>query len=152
VENVNDIIYSLSPDGYFNYVPPNWLNILGHSINEVAGRHFSEFVHPDNLEVSKSFLEKVIATGKRQRGVEYRVKHKDGGWRWHHSSGSVNLVVNGSIELIGIAYDVTDAKVTQEQLRERIKEIDCLYKVTTLGNDATISLNDFLHKCISLIP
>jgi PAS domain S-box-containing protein len=152
VENVNDIIYSLSPDGYFNYVSPNWLNILGHNINEVAGRHFSEFVHPDDLEVCKSFLEKVIATGKRQRGVEYRVKHKDGRWRWHHSSGSINLVANGSIEFIGIAYDVTDVKVIQEQLRERIKEIDCLYKITTLGNDTTITLNDFLHKCISIIP
>lgn len=152
VENVNDIIYSLSPEGFFMFVSTNWPNILGHNLEEVQGKHFTEFVHPDDIEICQSFLEVVTETKQKQSGVEYRVKHKDGSWRWHHSSGSVNQQPDGSVEFIGVAYDVTEIKTTQNQLKERIKEIDCLYKITTLGNESSLSLDGFIQRCVSIIP
>ncbi len=119
VENANDIIYSLTLDGKFAYVPPNWTDILGHDVSEVFGKSFELFVHPDDLDACREFLGKVIETGEKQSGVEYRVKHKDGSWRWHTSSASPLKDDKGSvINFIGIAHDVTEKKKFLDDLAE----------------------------------
>ena len=119
VENANDIVYSLSLDGIFSYVSPNWTEILGHDPSEVVGKHFEPFVHPDDFPVCLDFLKKVLATGEKQSGVEYRVKHKDGGWRWHTTNASPIRDSERQIaSFVGIAHDITDGKQTKEALRK----------------------------------
>ena len=76
VENANDIIYQLTPEGVFTYVSPNWTEILGYRQEKVIGEKVEIFVHPDDLHRCIDFLNKVLATGEKQSGVEYRVKHK----------------------------------------------------------------------------
>lgn len=119
VENANDIIYSLTPDGTFVYVSPNWTDILGHDVSEVVGKPFAPFVHPDDLATCVAFLKKVIATGEKQSGIEYRVLHKNGTWRWHTSSASSLKDNNGNVlYYIGIAHDVTERKKFLDELAE----------------------------------
>jgi PAS domain S-box-containing protein len=119
VENANDIIYSLTPEGVFVYASPNWTDILGHDVSEVVGRHFAPFVHPDDLDVCATFLRRVIETGEKQSGVEYRVQHKDGSWRWHTSSASVLKDPDGQVTyFVGIAHDITERKKFLDELAE----------------------------------
>ncbi|MFZ1546561.1 MAG: PAS domain S-box protein, partial [Candidatus Nitrotoga sp.] len=89
VEKANDIVYTVSPDGVFTYVSPNWKEILGHEISEVEGRLFEIFVHPDDLTACREVLSRALISGEKQSGFEYRVKHKDGSWQWHTSNSSV---------------------------------------------------------------
>lgn len=119
VENANDIVYSLSLDSIFSYVSPNWTEILGHDLSEVVGKHFESFVHPDDFLVCLDFLKKVLTTGEKQSGVEYRVKHKDGGWRWHTTNASPIRDSEGQIaSFVGIAHDITDRLLAEEALRK----------------------------------
>ncbi|MBF0530080.1 MAG: PAS domain S-box protein, partial [Deltaproteobacteria bacterium] len=87
VENSHDIIYSLTADGKFIFVSPAWTTLLGHPVSQVIGKSFQPFVHPDDIPGCMVFLQSVIEIGKRQEGVEYRVRHTDGTWYWHTSSG-----------------------------------------------------------------
>ena len=124
VENANDILYSLTPDGVFTYVSPNWTDILGHEVSEVTGESFAPFVHPDDLPACLAFLSTVLETGERQSGVEYRVKHKDGSWRWHTSNASCLKDERGNVvSFIGIARDVTEKKIASEELRKANREL-----------------------------
>src|SRR5271157_3398011 len=119
VENANDIVYSLTPDGFFTYASPNWTEILGHDIHEVVGQSFESFVHPDDIPVCRAFLERVVATGKKQAGVEYRVQHKTGAWRWHTSNASpMHNAYDETLSYMGISRDITDRKRAEEELRE----------------------------------
>ena len=86
IENSHDIIYTLTADGIFTFVSPAWTALLGHPITQVEGQPFRQFVHPDDLTGCMVWLQKVIETEQRQEGVEYRVRHTDGSWRWHTSS------------------------------------------------------------------
>lgn len=88
IENANDIIYQLNVDGVFTYVSPNWTEMLGYELNDVIGEKVEKFVHTDDLQNCLDFLNLVITTGRKQSGVEYRVRHKNGSWRWHVSNGS----------------------------------------------------------------
>jgi PAS domain S-box-containing protein len=119
VENANDIIYQLTPDGVFSYVSPNWVDILGHEIQEVEGKVFTLFVHPDDLPICLGTLRRALENGEKQSGIEYRVKHKNGTWRWHTSNLSVLRDANGSIlSVVGIARDISGRKQAEEALRE----------------------------------
>ena len=124
VENANDIIYQLSPDGIFTYVSPNWTSILGHEVSEVVGKTFMPMVHPDDLPACLVFLNEVFETGERRSGIEYRVKHKDGTWRWHTSNAAALKDPDGNVEaFIGIARDVTKTKQDRLALEKAMREL-----------------------------
>lgn len=152
VDSVNDIIYTVSPEGVFTFASSNWFNILGHLQDEVIGKSIADFVHPEDVHLCKSFLQNVLETGDRQSGVEYRVLHKDGKWRWHRSNGSIRKLKNNLIEYVGVARDITDLKFAESSLFERMKEINCLYDVSSLGHEAEISTLSYLQQSVKLIP
>jgi len=118
VENANDIVYALSPSGDFTYVSPNWVDFVGEPASEAVGQPFEPYVHPDDVHLCRAFLEKVLATGRKQSSVEYRVKHRDGSWRWHYSNGAPMRDLDGNlVGYMGIARDVTARKEAEEALR-----------------------------------
>ena len=118
VENSHDIIYTLTPGGVFTFVSPGWTALLGHPTDEVVGRAFEPFVHPDDVEGCRAFLQAVIETGERRVGIEYRVRHVDGSWRWHSSNGAPVLDETGTvIGYEGNAADITERRLATEALR-----------------------------------
>ena len=118
VENTNDIIYSLTADGFFTYVSPAWARLLGHDPNEVEGHSYQEFIHPDDLPIFDAFLHKVIESGERQGGFEYRLRHKYGQWHWYITSASPIRDTSGRIcGFDGIGLDITARKQAEEGLR-----------------------------------
>ena len=135
VENANDIIYSLNPDGVFTYVSPNWKEILGHNVSEVEGHNFAIFVHPDDLPGCLVFLEKALVSGEKQAGIEYRVLHKNGNWRWHTSNAAIiRDPAKNTVSFIGIARDITDRKEAEIERDNLITQLqEALAKVKTLS-------------------
>lgn len=117
IENNHDIIYELSSEGIFKFVSSSWTTLLGHPKNDVVGKSFRSFVHPDDFEKCMQWLNKVVETGQRQYGIEYRVKHIDGSWFWHTSSAVPLSDFEGKIiGYVGTARDITDRKQAEEAL------------------------------------
>lgn len=117
VENSYDIIYSLDPKGKFTFVSPVWTRVLGHEVREVVGKSFKDFIHPDDVAACKDFLAKMVATGERQTGIEYRTLHKNGYWLWHTSSAVPFFSEEGEIAgFYGIDRDITERRELQREL------------------------------------
>ncbi len=117
VEDANDIIYTLSLDGFFQYISPNIAEILEFSPEDFLGCHFATIVHPDDLPACQMFLERVLATRSKQSGLEYRVQHKTAGWCWHVTNASPLLDKDGTIiGMLGIAHDVTERKLNESKI------------------------------------
>jgi PAS domain S-box-containing protein len=120
VENANDVIYQLSPEGTIIYISPNWTEMLGYKIDETIGENIEKFVHPDDLYLCIDFLNKVLSTGEKQSGAEYRVKHINGEFRWHNSNVSPIKNENGNItSFIGVGRDITEQRIFLENLHKR---------------------------------
>jgi len=118
IENSHDIIYTLTPDGIFTFVSPSWTLLLGHPTAEIVGKGYRQFVHPDDVERCETSLKKLMEHGGRQNGVEYRVRHADGSWRWHSTNGVALVDENGAvIGFEGCAGDITEFKQATEALR-----------------------------------
>lgn len=134
VENSHDIIYSLTASGMFIFVSPAWTKLLGHPVSNVVGQSFQIFVHPDDLSGCMEFLQSVIETGKRQEGVEYRVRHADGRWFWHTSSAVPFTDDSGAITgFYGIARDISDRKKKEDDLKDLVASLQkALEEIKTL--------------------
>jgi PAS domain S-box-containing protein len=93
---------------------------MGEAAGVAIGSSFACYVHPADVHLCREFLERTLTTGKKQSSVQYRVRHRDGSWRWHVSNGSPLRDDHGTVTgYLGIARDVTDAKRSEEALRER---------------------------------
>ena len=122
------IIYTIQADGVMTYVSANWPRVLGHPADEVVGRSFSCFVHPDDHAVSYAFLERIVRSGEPESGIEYRVIHADGRLFWHTSSiiPVKDSAGGGVIGYVGVAHDITRLKQAQAELHAANKHLAAL--------------------------
>jgi len=139
VENANDIVFSLTPEGVFTYVSPTWTRMLGHDISEVENHSFQPFVHPEDLPGCLEFLERAMKTGEKQAGIEYRVLHKDGSWRWHTTNASPIHDASGKVVAgIGISRDITVRKKAEFARYESEQRLSAIIDFLP---DATLSID-----------
>ena len=117
-ENANGIIFTISQEGIFTFVSRGWTRLLGHDITEVEGYPCTSFIHPDDVAVSGCYFKTVIETGEPRQGVEYRIKHKDGTWRWNKCTGArVIDETDNRLYGVGIAEDITERKQAEAKIR-----------------------------------
>ncbi len=140
----SEVIYTLSPEGVFTFVSPAWSKRLGHDVSEVEGRNFASFVHPEDLPQCQVLLKRVLQSGHSQKNVEFRVRHKNGSWRWYKSNGSTIKDEQGrAVEYVGIAEDVTEHKEREEEARRSRKVLQDILEnlpcgVAVIGRDKNI--------------
>lgn len=111
VEGASDVTYTLDLDGRFQYISPNWAEMLGSQPDEFLGQSHSWLIHPDDLPSFQAFLDRVLSSRSKQCGIEYRVRHADGEWRWHTSNAAPLLdAANRLVGVLGIARDISERK------------------------------------------
>ncbi|MEH1790714.1 MAG: PAS domain S-box protein [Nostoc sp.] len=144
VENANNVIFALTLEGIFSYISPNWTEIFGHEIAEVEGKSFIPFIHPDDVHICTDYFQRILTTGEKQKAIEYRIKHKNGSWRWHTSNSSAIRDANGNVlYFVGICYDTTDRKEAEVALAERARLANFRADV-----DAALTQSDSLQNMI----
>ncbi|MEH2372624.1 PAS domain S-box protein [Nostoc sp.] len=151
VENGNNVIFSLTLEGIFSYVSPNWTEIFGHEVAEVEGKSFIPFVHPDDVHICADYFQRLLITREKQEAIEYRVKHKNGSWRWHTSNSSAIRDTNGNIlNFVGICYDTTDRKQAEVALRESAQREALLNRLSSQIR-ASLDLNHIVETAVQEI-
>jgi signal transduction histidine kinase len=70
-------------------------------------------------------------TGKKMSGVEYRVRHKNGTWQWHISTGSPIRDASGIIvAFLGTCHDITEQKRIESALHMANRQLNLLTGIT----------------------
>lgn len=150
VENVNDVLFALTPLGIFSYVSPQWKVAFGYEISETIGKPFVPFVHPDDVAACFEFLQLVVTTGQKQSGVEYRVLCKNGLYLWYTANASlITDPVDGSLMLVAIGRDITERKLAEEALRLSEEKFSAAFRsspdaitITRLSDNVFLEVND----------
>jgi PAS domain S-box-containing protein len=118
IENSHDIISTFNPDGEITFVSPAWTSLLRHPSEYFIGKHFHEFIHPDDIERTKSLFQKVLETGQPQTNLEYRIPGSMGGWVWYLAN--VVPLKSESGAIIGFqasAMDISERKKLEEDVK-----------------------------------
>lgn len=122
IENVPDIIFSLTSEGKFIKVSPAVYPILGYPPDDLVGSSFLDIVHEEDRHAIKKALdfdsqnnEELITQEIRFITKTGHVKDFELRWRLFFHSGTV-------IRNIGIAFEITDRKKIQKELESRVQE------------------------------
>ena len=116
VENISEVIYAQDKDGIITYVSPIVEQLGGYSPQEVIGRPFTDFIHPDDLPgLIESFRRTVAGSPEPS---EYRVLSKSGEMRWVRTSSRPVYDGDQIVGLRAVLMDITDRRRVEEALRE----------------------------------
>ncbi len=116
-ENMSDLVCIHGPEGHYLYVTPSSILMLGYHPNEMLGRNFFNFCHPEDQErVKKSFCRPYIA-GKPVP-ITYRISKKSGEYIWLETFTKCLLDQENEIRHIqSTSREVSDRIKIEEQLR-----------------------------------
>jgi PAS domain S-box-containing protein len=99
----------------FTKVNPAFTETLGFTQEELLGRPFMDFVHPDDVDETIRVVEEKLRSGEKVINFQNRLRCKDGSWRW------LSWVSNprpGEGVIYAVARDVTEQRRMEDKLRE----------------------------------
>jgi PAS domain S-box-containing protein len=121
MENSTDVV--LIADASFNlrYIGPAMERILGLPVEEMLGYDNLDRIHPDDrAHVREKYAEVAAAPGARASPT-YRIRHRDGSWRWFESIGTNMLADPGVAGIIVNSRDITDRVEAQTAYRTLVE-------------------------------
>jgi PAS domain S-box-containing protein len=109
-----DMLCIATFDGVFKKLNPAWSDTLGYELEELVGRPFLEFVHPDDREKTVAEAERLMG-GHNVVAFDNRYRCKDGTYRhilWSSAPDPQTQL------FMAAARDITEIQRTAEALRE----------------------------------
>ncbi|MEX1212343.1 MAG: PAS domain S-box protein [Balneolaceae bacterium] len=111
---------------------------------------YKAYIHPDDLASFEAQLQRALSGGTGH-DVEYRILLSDGSVRWVREMGAHKRESGKPLRFGGTVQDVTEKKELELQLKERIRERECLYRISLL-NEQEQSVEELLRKAVEIIP
>jgi len=116
VRHSSDVITIVDPDTVVRYVSPTIAEIFGHLPEELEGKRLADLVHPDDVPRTLSFFMSVLPRGAVTTPAEWRMRHRDGGWRDVEVIGT-NLLDEPTVRGIVLnTRDISERKALQAEL------------------------------------
>ncbi|MDP2645585.1 MAG: PAS domain S-box protein [Desulfobacterales bacterium] len=120
-----------------SYFSPAYYRMLGYEPNEFAMtfQSWAGLIHPDDRQPALSIHQDCVENRRQSFRVEYRIKAKDGAWKWIVGRGrAFSRDAQGrALRMISTHIDITDRKKAEETLRETKELLD---KTFSSMNDA----------------
>jgi PAS domain S-box-containing protein len=116
VETSQDLIWQCDAEGRYTYLNPAWEKTFGYKVEEMLGKHFSDFQPPEYAERDLREFESLMQ-GNIVKGFETVHLGKDG--REIHLVFNAKFLrdENGNITgTRGMAYDITERKLAEKAL------------------------------------
>src|ERR1700730_4796333 len=117
LENVSEAIFKLDPDSNLVYMSTEFTRLTGYSSNDLAGKRWFDFIHPEDLDVCYDAFGRVFEKLEVMHNIRDRFRHKNGSYRWFSTSATFVLNDEGQLLYgIGISQDITERKFSEEAL------------------------------------
>ncbi len=115
------------------------------------GEEFFTMVHMDDRQRLMDAQQRAIETGSTE-SVEYRSWLAEGGLRYYRAAIQPVKDEQGNlIHLTGTVQDVTESRLMEWNLRERMKELTCLFKVGRLLQDNALSEESLGQQVVNYV-
>ncbi len=137
VENMNDVIYSVDGNGEVAYVSPAVEKVTGYLPQEVMGRYFKDFFLSQEWQRLDVAFQKLLL-GEPTEG-EYLMVNKAGEPTWVRTSSRPVVKEGRVVGIQGILTDIAQAKIAEQKLAERARELAVLNNLgRDMGDDLSV--------------
>ena len=154
------MIWVSGADKFRTYVNQQWLKFTGRGIEDELDTGWLRNVHPEDLERCLETRNAAFQLHEAFR-VEYRLRRKDGEFRWMLDSGTPRFVSDRTfLGFIGSCIDITELKAAEEVLANlsgqliQAREDECARIARELHDDVNqrMALMSVTLEQISLSP
>lgn len=110
--------------------------MLGYESSEISNT-MDEWllrVHPDDVERTRQLYVQHLRGDSEFYEAEYRLRCKDGGYKWVLSRGKVLLDGSGrAIRIAGSNTDITDRRAAEAKVRDRTEQLNAIFSLSPDG-------------------
>lgn len=121
-ENTADLITCSDSDGRRVYVSPASRDLLGYEPADLVGKQPRDLAHPDDVPTVDIMMAEVAA-GRPASGVQYRVAHRNGGYRWAEVAAKP---LDDGAGTVFVMRDITSRKMMENELAEANRQLELL--------------------------
>ncbi|WP_126421362.1 sensor histidine kinase [Asticcacaulis excentricus] len=133
-EGINDGLFEVNFVSGDVYCSAAYKAMLGYAPDEVENRWevLRDMIHPDDREAADADLRRYMeGTDATYRSI-FRMRHKDGGYRWILSRGvGTGADFSGIKSMIGTHADITEQKQREEELRQLYADLETFTYITS---------------------
>ncbi|WP_267394538.1 MULTISPECIES: EAL domain-containing protein [unclassified Sphingomonas] len=107
-----------SAEGAIEEVSSRWEDVTGGAPADALGERWVEALHPDDVAPTMAAWAEALASC-RPVDIEYRLRTRDGSYRWFRSRAAARLDGEGrAVRWYGTLEDIDDRKLAENALRE----------------------------------
>lgn len=126
IEKSADAIVLVDGSGIILYTSLSIRRLLGYEPGELVGCNAFTFLHPADLTLTTRLFTKIVEDPNQGMTIDFRVRHKDGSWRWMQGTGT-NLLEEPGVEAIAANFrDISDHKRLQEELQYAKEQLEII--------------------------
>ncbi len=114
-EAIPQMVWSSNPDGGANYLNSRWFAYTGQSPDEAHGLGWLQALHPEDLPRARKRWAAAVHSGQAYE-IEYRIRSKEGDYRWFLSQGRPLASTSGLERWIGTCTDIAAHKALEADL------------------------------------
>ncbi|UDF03201.1 ATP-binding protein [Asticcacaulis sp. AND118] len=133
-EGINDGLFEVNFVSGDFYCSAAYQAMLGYAPDEVENRWevFRDLIHPDDREAADGDLRRYMEGTDSTYRSTFRMRHKDGGYRWILSRGvGTGADFSGIKSMIGSNADITEQKQREEELRQLYADLETFTYITS---------------------
>jgi PAS domain S-box-containing protein len=150
VEHGADVCLLHRPDGTILFASASVSGVLGYGVEELLGRNARELLHPSDVEGVFSTFAGVVRRPGDPVAASYRVRHKDGSWRWMEGTAK-SLLAEPSVRAIVVnQHDISEKRKAEQQRGQLEEQVRQAQKMEAVGRLAAGVAHDF-NNLLSVI-
>ncbi|MFA6055674.1 MAG: PAS domain S-box protein [Thermodesulfovibrionales bacterium] len=117
IENTNDLIHTITPDGRFVYVNNAWLQRFGYTEDEVRNITMADIIHPDSMHHCNNIFDYLLG-GQKVDKFEAELLSKHGEKIYVEVSSHCIFKNDKPVYIQCILHDITQRMQSEEALRQ----------------------------------
>lgn len=130
VQNGSDLITIVDAKGVYKYVSPAAMAILGIDPEQLLGKRFFDFIHPEDLQETQQSFDR-IKKHKQIHLHSFRFKNKKGNYRWIETI-ITNMMDDPAVQgLVCNSRDITEDIENKRKIAESIGRYNIVSKATS---------------------
>ncbi|MFB2833071.1 PAS domain-containing protein [Floridanema evergladense] len=143
------LIWLADAEGESTFFNKTWLKFTGRSLTQELQGSWTESILPADLE---QYLDRRINTikARKQFSLEYRLRRRDGEYRWILEKGVPRLTPNGELlGYIGSCIDITQQKQVEVKLQKLNEELEIKVQERTQELQQTVErlAEEIVKRC-----
>lgn len=129
--SIDQMIWSTLPDGFHDYYNDRWYEYTGVPHGSTDGDAWNDLFHPDDQERAWGVWRHCLDTGEPYH-IEYRLRHRAGGYRWVLGRAQVVRDERGQIvRWFGTCTDIEEIVEARDVLTRSREDLEILVRERT---------------------